>query len=175
MKWILFALFFILPQTAQAQFGSVGSGFGVDIERAVEQGTFTLTGSWDFTGNVIFTSTVTTVSTVAVQAPLIGDGSFGSPLGVDSSSVTLAGNAFNGAFQLIILDAFGALPALDGSALTGINPGVDMKGAKTTAEIKTLTCSVIPCTATNSEDFDLYTATGTSPGQWRNSRLGTGP
>jgi hypothetical protein len=48
-------------------------------------------------------------------------------------------------------------------------------GSQTNANLRLLSCSVLPCMAQSSEDFDIYTATGTGPGQWRNSRLGTGP
>lgn len=48
-------------------------------------------------------------------------------------------------------------------------------GSKTTAELQALVCPTLPCQAHNSNDFDIYTATGTAAGQWRNSRLGTGP
>ncbi|MEI7529239.1 MAG: hypothetical protein WCK76_09875 [Elusimicrobiota bacterium] len=40
---------------------------------------------------------------------------------LDSSSVTKRGNTFNGPDQLVLLDVFGKLPALDGSALTNIS------------------------------------------------------
>ncbi|MBI4569275.1 MAG: hypothetical protein HY719_12840, partial [Planctomycetes bacterium] len=40
-----------------------------------------------------------------------------------SANVTLAGNAFNGPSQLLQLDGAGALPALDGSALTNLPGG----------------------------------------------------
>ena len=42
---------------------------------------------------------------------------------LDSSSVTKRGNTFNGPDQLVLLDIFGKLPALDGSALTNISTG----------------------------------------------------
>ncbi|MFA6434209.1 MAG: hypothetical protein WCW52_05890, partial [Elusimicrobiales bacterium] len=42
---------------------------------------------------------------------------------LDESSVTKRGNNFNGANQLVLLNASGKLPALDGSALTNINAG----------------------------------------------------
>jgi len=44
----------------------------------------------------------------------------GSPLKLESSSVTLQGNTFNAANKLLLLDATGKLPALDGSQLTGV-------------------------------------------------------
>ncbi|MCX5792532.1 MAG: hypothetical protein NTY45_10045 [Elusimicrobia bacterium] len=40
---------------------------------------------------------------------------------LDSSSVTKRGNTFNGPDQLVLLDVFGKLPALDGSALMNIS------------------------------------------------------
>ncbi|HCC48813.1 MAG TPA: hypothetical protein DEQ38_11965 [Elusimicrobia bacterium] len=53
-----------------------------------------------------------------------GDGA-GVPttLTLKASSVTLQGNAFNGAGQLVLLGTDGKLPAVDGSLLTGISGG----------------------------------------------------
>lgn len=48
---------------------------------------------------------------------------------LDSSSVTLQGNTFNGNSQLVKLQADGKLPSLDGSNLTSINPSVITKYA----------------------------------------------
>ena len=50
-----------------------------------------------------------------------GIGTAANPITLKSSSVTLQGNAFNGAGQLVMLDSGGKLPALDGSALTNLN------------------------------------------------------
>jgi hypothetical protein len=111
------------------------------------------------------------LSVVAADASqLSGDGTGGSPMTLKSSSVTLQGNAFNGANQLLQLDTAGklpatviassvaaaavdtvqlkdagvtdskivgmsssklsgALPALDGSALTGVNDGTKVSKA----------------------------------------------
>lgn len=48
-------------------------------------------------------------------------------------------------------------------------------GAKTAVELRALACDPLPCEAHNTDDHDLYTATGTVAGQWRNTRLGIGP
>ena len=63
---------------------------------------------------------LTQASTVTVNAPILGDGSVGDPLSLDSSSVTLQGNQFNNANQLVLLDGAIKYPALDGSAITNI-------------------------------------------------------
>ena len=63
---------------------------------------------------------LTQASTVTVNAPILGDGSTGDPLSLDSSSVTLQGNQFNNANQLVLLDGTTKYPALDGSAITNI-------------------------------------------------------
>ena len=63
---------------------------------------------------------LTQASTVTVNAPILGDGSTGDPLSLDSSSVTLQGNQFNNANQLVLLDGAIKYPALDGSAITNI-------------------------------------------------------
>ncbi len=54
-----------------------------------------------------------------------GDGAGGGALTLKASSVTLQGNVFNGAGQLVQLDGSGRLPALDGSALHGVGGGDD--------------------------------------------------
>lgn len=71
------------------------------------------------------------------------------------------------------------LSATSGSAATwqstSLAPGIIDLGATTNAILRVTSCSVIPCRAQTTTDFDLYTATGTGIGQWRNSRTGTGP
>lgn len=64
---------------------------------------------------------------------------------LDSSSVTLQGNAFNGASQLVRLDGTGKLPVLDGSALTGISASA-VAAANVTAGtlIATVVASSVP-------------------------------
>jgi hypothetical protein len=69
----------------------------------------------------LLTNLTATVS--SVTAPLTGNGTGGSPLGVNPSSVTLQGNSFNGASQLVQLNGSGALPALSGANLTSLTPG----------------------------------------------------
>jgi len=53
--------------------------------------------------------------------------------------------------------------------------GISDFGAQSTAGLIGLTCNTLPCQAQSIDDNDIYTATGTAPGQWRNSRTGTGP
>lgn len=55
---------------------------------------------------------------------------------------------------------------------------LDDYGLKTSAQIQALTCSGFPaiqCRVQNSSDYDLYTSTGASVGDWRNTRTGYGP
>lgn len=171
LKYLLVLL--LLPTAAHAQFGSGGTGFGTDIQFKIDNGTFSLTGTWDFSQSNVTLSTGAT--SVLVNAPLTGDGLPGTELGVDSSSVTLKGNTFNIADQLLQLDSSGDLPALDGSNLTGISAIITQR---TTAQLQSDNCGTHPvtqCIRHNATDFDLYTSTGSLAGQWRNTRLGTGP
>lgn len=121
---------------------------------------------------------------------------------LDSSSVTLQGNAFNGISQLIRTDASGRYPALDGSQITNITVtsisassvtagtfqsgayvfpstttinGLAIGGAMTAAVLRLAACPSSQCLVFNSSDFDLYTSTGASAGSWRNSRTGVAP
>ena len=65
-------------------------------------------------------SALTGISAMAIstKTPMSGDGTPGDPLGVDPSSVTLQGNAFNGNSQLVQLTPAGIMPALDISNTT---------------------------------------------------------
>ncbi len=49
-------------------------------------------------------------ATVTVNAPILGDGGVPDPVRLDVTSVTLQGNAFNGADQLLLLDSQGRVP-----------------------------------------------------------------
>lgn len=53
---------------------------------------------------------ITDISTVAANSPILGDGSSGSPLRLDTSSVTLQGNTFNAPGKLLMLDSSGGVP-----------------------------------------------------------------
>jgi hypothetical protein len=64
------------------------------------------------------TGPLTSISANALQ--FTGSGTAGSPLGLQVSSVTLQGNAFNGPSELVQLLSNGVLPALNGSLLTNI-------------------------------------------------------
>lgn len=121
---------------------------------------------------------------------------------LDSSSVTLQGNSFNGVSQLIKTDGTGKYPALDGSNITnitatsipasGVTPGtfqsgiytfptttvvngLSLLGSLSAASLRTTGCASSACLAFNSNDFDLYTSTGASAGSWRNTRTGVAP
>lgn len=59
--------------------------------------------------------------------------------------------------------------------ITGRINGVLDQGALTQTQICALTCTVLPCRAWSTTDFDLYTATGTAICQYRNTRTGLGP
>lgn len=67
----------------------------------------------------------------ADAAQFAGNGTAGAPLALRSSSVTLQGNAFNGPGGLVRLTPAGALPALDGSALTGVSAALPPDVART--------------------------------------------
>lgn len=77
--------------------------------------------SFDTTGNATFSGTIngngsgiTNLNASNVSSGTLNDARL-------STNVTLAGNIFNGALQLVQLDGAGALPALNGSALTNLN------------------------------------------------------
>lgn len=57
---------------------------------------------------------------VNANAPILGIGTLGDPLRLDTSSVTLQGNTFNNPTQLVRLDGTSRLPAVDGSLLTNV-------------------------------------------------------
>jgi len=59
----------------------------------------------------------------SVTSNEIKDNSLTSADFTPASSATLKGNTFNGPDQLVVLDAHGKLPAIDGSQLTGIEVG----------------------------------------------------
>lgn len=122
-------------------FNAVGSAYQmngvtvIDHDKNITGSSVTASAFFGYGGNL---TGVSLSSTVQVNASLRGDGTSGAPLGVDSSSVailssgfvrnsqldsssvTLRGNSFNGASQLVLLGGGGALPVLDGSALTGL-------------------------------------------------------
>lgn len=66
---------------------------------------------------------------------------------LDSSSVTLQGNTFNGANQLVKLDGSGALPAVDGSNLTGIDKYMNFSGYNGTLGVGTTFYASVPSAA----------------------------
>lgn len=127
----------------------------------------------------ITASAIIAESSVSVQAPLIGDGLIGTPIGVDSSSVTLLGPT---------IDA-GELPA-DGYASTYVNTtgdesmtgnlrinGALFQGKRTNVQIRALVCSggIGDCFVISGDQGDMYISTGTLAGQYRNARTGVGP
>ena len=118
----ILALSLAIAAPAAAQFGGrIGSAVP-NIKLLIEKGTFTPTGPWNFQGPITFSSTTVFVggSSVSANAPITGDGTDADPLGLDSSSVTLQGNAFNGPNQLVTTNGAGKLPPVDGSLLTNI-------------------------------------------------------
>lgn len=96
--------------------GSVGAANVADGNLTLATGNISLT-SGTFTGDGSGLTNVTASSVAAGDITgTIADTSL-------SANVTLMGNAFNGADQLLQLDNSGNLPALDGSALTGLTTG----------------------------------------------------
>ena len=91
---------------------------------------------------------LTQASTVTVNAPILGDGSTGDPLSLDSSSVTLQGNQFNNANQLVLLDGTTKYPALDGSAITNITPFVVRASSSQDAGVDIATTEFVSITTT---------------------------
>src|SRR5207249_2151494 len=57
---------------------------------------------------------------VLADAPITGNGTSGSHLGLSASSVTLQGNSFNGASQLLLLSGSALVPnnLIDASSIT---------------------------------------------------------
>jgi len=165
MRNAILAAMLLLTPAAEAAIGG-GTGFGSDSTFQIEHGSFTLSGNWNFTGTVNISSAVAS-TTVTASIPILGVGSSVDPLRLDSSSVTLKG-------QNVVEKT--------GDTMTGtltlpqmILNGLTDFGARTAAQLRALACSTLPCRAVNSTDFDEYISTGTAAGQWRNTRLGTGP
>lgn len=165
MRNAILAALLLLAPGAKAAIGG-GTGFGSDPTFLIEHGTFTLSGNWNFTGTVNISSAVAS-STVSAQAPILGVGSSGDPLRLDSSSVTLKGQN--------VVEKTGDTMTGNLTLPAAIIGGLTDIGARTSAQLRALACAILPCRAVSSTDFDVYTATGTATGQWRNSRLGTGP
>lgn len=96
-------------------------GPGPNIKRIIQKSTLTFTAPIVFLSPVSFSTTVfvTGGSSISVVAPLTGDGTVLNPIGVDGT-VTLEGNVFNGANQLIKLNGASKYPAADGSLITNI-------------------------------------------------------
>lgn len=72
------------------------------------------------------------------------------------TAVTLQGNSFNGVSQLVQLDGSGKLPAIDGSALTGVTGGTDFPSGLTTTAVNAEPAdgSSITVLATNGSTVD---------------------
>ena len=106
-----------------ASLGGVSSNGG-DI--ALEAGTG-ITITPDQANNKIVIASTTSggdITDVIAGAGLSGGGSSGSvTLSLNSSTVTMQGNNFNAANQLVQLDTFGALPAVSGANVTNLNAG----------------------------------------------------
>ena len=179
IKALLLVLALTLPAGAITMGGTT---VGQNIPWLIEHGSYTATGTWDFDG-VLDMSGATIVG-----APPVGTVIRMTDAGdnvVIQSTMTIQGNAFSvGVSTLVVKDGRvgigttnpGAALDVSGDVLFGgrVN-GVLPYGAKTTVDLQALACPVLPCKALNTSDNDVYTATGTVAGQWRNSRLGTGP
>lgn len=140
---ILAALLAFLAPAANAasgiSVGAGGTGFGSDVKFIIEEGTFVPSGSWNFEPAVLYVNSAAVVgggiSSVTVNSPILGLGSGASPLRLDSSSVTLTGNTFNGASQLVRLDGSTALPSVTASALTALNASAVTLGSLPNARL----------------------------------------
>ncbi len=148
-----------------------GVGYSEDPVSLIQGATLQFTAPVTFLGAVNLAGG----TTVSANAPILGDGSSGDPLRLDTSSATLQGNTFNGANQLVQLDGTGLLPALDGSQLINVASTILQR---TKAQLEADACATHPstqCLRHNTTDFDLYTSTGSGAGDWRNVRTGHGP
>lgn len=114
-------------------------------------------------------------STVTVNGTMTGDGSGGSPLGVNSSSVTLRGNVFNGPSQIVLLDPSGILPPLNGVNLYNLsttafsggtipNPTTFLSSSTFLAALTAsqLQINGVPLAATDLSDYVSLITTNTS-------------
>jgi hypothetical protein len=86
----------------------------------ITDGTMEFTGDINLTGNISASNlgAFAAFNTLDLSNSSLLDGTLANTF--LSGDVTLQGNAFNGADQLVQLTAGGALPALDGSALTNV-------------------------------------------------------
>jgi trimeric autotransporter adhesin len=126
-------------------------------------GVKTITGNWINTANPWADNEVaddlTLDSSANVNASALTSGTLPSTR-LDSSSVTLMGNTFNGSNGLVKLDPSGNLPALDGSALTGIvatNVGSNTVGGNQIVD-STITLSKLDTSSIDTH----YVTTGTA-------------
>lgn len=95
----------------------VGSG-GITITPDQTTNTVTITA----------TSGTSPITNVIAGAGLTGGGNFGSVTLAIDSTVTVQGNSFNVANQLVQLDGSGALPAVSGTNLTNLNATAIISG-----------------------------------------------
>ncbi len=100
-----------------------GSGGIVQIGGTLDATTINATtitgdgsGLTNIDGSAVDGATLTAINASNISSGTLSDGRL-------SANVTLLGNTFNGANQLVLLDASGNLPSLNGSAITNLSAG----------------------------------------------------
>lgn len=109
--------------------GNIESTTGLVLQR--NGGAVALGGSLSVNGTITGNgSGLTNIDGSQIAGGSIADGSL-------SANVTLLGNSFNGANQLVQLDGSGLLPVLNGSAITNINASNISSGTVADARLST--------------------------------------
>lgn len=130
---------------------------------------FTVTGA----GGILSRSSVTASAFFGDGSHLTGITASFSGGTVSNETDFLSSVTFQGAGGIKVI--YGITAATGTFTTNAVINGTTFFGAQTNTALRTLACPVIPCQANSSTDFDIYTATATSAGSWRNSRTGTPP
>lgn len=103
-------------------------------------------------------------------------------LSIGSNTITMLWASIGGVEVQMSTNIAGCLiryseaPEQVGTGGITVEAGITKLGAQPQLSLQALVCDVLPCQAQGTFGlFDLWVATGTGPGQWMNTRTGTGP